>query len=138
MVQNGIVKQIIKNMAEVEIQRSSACGESCASCGLCPGQLTVVSALNDADAKIGDSVIIDMSDKKVLGAALLVYIVPVLMLFGGYFAGYAIFGGETAAVAAGFTVMAAAFMIIILFDKRLRAKYTPRIVRIEGKSDDRI
>lgn len=138
MVQNGIVKQISKNTAEVEIQRSSACGEACASCGLCPGQRTVVSALNEAGAKIGDSVIIDMSGKKVLGAALLVYIVPVLMLFCGYFAGYAVFGSETAAVAVGFAVMAAMFLTVILFDKRLRAKYTPRIVRIEGKVDDRI
>ena len=72
MLQTGLVKETRTSAAEVEITRSSACGESCASCGLCPGQTTRVFALNDANAAVGDTVVMEMSDKKVLGAAFLV------------------------------------------------------------------
>ena len=130
MLQNGIVKKIKDNMAEVEIQRSSACGESCASCGLCPGQTAVVTASNDIHATVGDRVTIDMADKKVLGAAFLVYIVPLIALIAGYFIGYAAFKSELPSVGIGFLLMAVTFGIIILCDKKLKKRYTPRIVSI--------
>lgn len=136
MLQNGIVKKRNINTAEVEIQRGSACGESCASCGLCPGQTTVVKAVNDTNAAEGDTVILDLANKKVLGAAFLVYIVPLILLFIGYFIGYAIFKSELGGIGIGFGMMAVAFLVIILLDRRLKAKYTPRIVRVEGKSNE--
>ncbi|MBQ6558086.1 MAG: SoxR reducing system RseC family protein [Clostridia bacterium] len=135
MYQKGIIKKTVKNIADVEIQRSTACGESCASCGLCPGQTAVVKADNAIGAKSGDTVIIDMADQKVLGAAFLVYIVPVVVLIIGYFIGYAIFKTEIYGAVTGFILMAVTFVIIMMFDKRLKNKYTPRIVSIEGNND---
>ena len=130
MLQNGIVKQITKKMADVEIQRGTACGESCASCGLCPGQTTVISAANDAGAAVGDKVIIDLADKKVLGAAFLVYIVPLIALFAGYFLCYAVTKNELLSALCGFLLLAVTFGIIILCDRKLKKRYTPKIVRI--------
>ena len=130
MLQNGIVKKLHISTAEVEIKRSTACGESCASCGLCAGQTSVVTVSNELGAAVGDSVIIDMADKKVLGAAFLVYIVPLIALIAGYFIGYAIFKSELPSVSVGFAVMAAVFLIIVLCDKRLKKKYTPKITQI--------
>lgn len=130
MLQNGIVKKLHTNTAEVEIHRSAACGESCAACGLCPGKTAVVAAANEIRAAVGDSVMIDMSDKKVLGAAFLVYIVPLIALIAGYFIGYAVFKSELPSVGIAFALMAVTFGIIILCDKRLKKRYTPRIVSI--------
>lgn len=116
--------------AEVEITRSSACGENCTSCGLCPGQTVRVFAVNSAGAKTGDTVIIDMADKKVLSAAFLVYIVPVIMLIAGYFISDALFHSEGLAILTGFIFLAVTFVILIYADKKLKRRYTPRIVNI--------
>ncbi len=130
MLQRGVIEGIDRDMAKVKITRSSACGENCASCGLCPGRSAVVEAVNDACADIGDTVIISMSDKKVLTAAFLVYIVPLFALVAGYFAGEALFKNETAAASSGLLVMAVTFGAIIRFDKKLKRRYTPRVVDI--------
>ncbi len=136
MIQTGIVKEISKNTAQVEIKRSSACGESCASCGLCPGQRAIVNAANTMGVHVGDTVMIDMADKRVLSAAFLVYIVPIIAIIAGYFTGEAVFGGEEYAILAGFVFFAAAFAVIICTDKRRKEKYTPRIVEIKESEHD--
>lgn len=145
MLQTGIIKKLHHSgerlpaatkgkmsytTAEVEITRSSACGESCASCKLCPGQTAIVEAVNDINADTGDTVIIDMADTKVLGAAFLVYIVPLVMLIAGYFLGCAVFNGESAGIITGFLFMAVTFAVIIRIDRKIKRKYTPHIVRI--------
>ena len=135
MLQRGIVTGISGKSAEIEITRSSSCGESCASCGLCPGLTARVSASNDIGAALGDTVTIDMADKKILGAAALVYIVPVAVLIIGYFIAYAISHSELISAAAGFVFMALTFAVLILSDKRLKRRYTPRITRIIPKED---
>ncbi len=133
MRQTGIVKKVQSSRAlsaEVEITRSSACGESCASCGLCPGRNAVVEAENSIGAKCGDTVTIDMADKKILGAAFMVYIAPLIMMVIGYFAGNAVFGNETAAVISGFALLLMTFAVLICADKKIKRRYTPRITEI--------
>lgn len=133
MQQTGIVKGLHhdrSNRADVEITRSTACGDNCASCGLCPGQKTLVTALNDANAAVGDTVIINLSDKKVLVAAFLVYIVPLIMLIIGYFISYAVSGTEIISIVSGFCLMAVTFPVIMLIDRAMKSHYTPRIIRI--------
>ena len=130
MLQTGIVKEITRDTAIVMIERSSSCGESCASCGLCPGQKAEVKALNEAGANVSDTVIISMADKKVLGAAFLVYIVPLIALIAGYFIGDAIFHKEALAILTGFFLTALFFCVIIFADRKINNRYTPKIVRI--------
>lgn len=116
--------------AEVEITRSSSCGDNCASCGLCPGQTSRVFAINDANAAVGDEVMIEMSDKKVLGAAFLVYIVPIITLIIGYFISHAIFNSEALAILTGFLFMVITLIVIMRIDRKNKRRYTPRIVRV--------
>ena len=84
MTQSAIVKRILGNgYAEVHVERISACGKSCASCGSGCGDKRIISvdALNIAKAKPGDRVIIESKTKGILGAAMLVYFVPMLFFF---------------------------------------------------------
>lgn len=136
MLQTGIVKKLNSSEAEVEITRSSACGENCASCGLCPGQTARVFAINDINACVGDRVSIEMSDKNVLGAAFLVYIVPIIALITGYLLSDTIFKNEPLGVLTGIIFMAVSFIIIIRIDRKSKRKFTPRIVQIitEGET----
>lgn len=133
MRQTGIVRQTFTKhipMARVEITRSSACGDNCASCGLCPGRSATVEAENRQGAITGDTVIIDMADKKVLGAAFLVYIVPLIALIAGYFAANAVFGSEALGIIFGFALMLLTFALLMLADKRIKHCYTPHITQI--------
>ena len=87
MTQSAIVKRILGNgYAEVHVERISACGHSCASCGsgCADKRIIAVNAMNLAKAKPGDRVIIESTTKGILGAAMLVYFVPILFFFFAY------------------------------------------------------
>lgn len=70
---------------EVTVTRRSACGHDCESCGGCGGQAVnlVVYAGSDIPLALGDQVEI-YSDNRVLGAAALVYLGPVVLFLLGY------------------------------------------------------
>ena len=87
MTQSAIVKRILGDgYAEVHVERESACGKSCASCGggCADKQIISVRAANLVRAKPGDRVIIESATSGILGAAMLVYFVPILFFFGSY------------------------------------------------------
>ena len=130
MVQTGLIKKLHGNIADVEIHRSTACGDNCASCGLCSGRTSIVKAANAAGAAEGDTVLIDMADKKVLGAAFLVYIVPLVLLVAGYFIGNALFMTEPGGIITGFLLMLLSFLPIVFIDRRSRQRYLPKITEI--------
>ena len=130
MVQTGIVKATRGDIADVEINRSTACGDNCASCGLCSGRTAIVKAANKINASDGDTVLIQMADKTVLGTAFLVYIIPLILLVCGYFAGHAVGGTEMSGIITGFLLMALSFPPIIYLDRRKRQSYLPEVTEI--------
>lgn len=133
MRQTGIVEEVRGNTATVKIIRSSACGENCASCGLCQNKEMLAEAKNTANAAAGDTVIIETADNRVMGAAFLAYILPLIAMLAGYFLGAV--KSETAGIIASFIFLAAAFAAVILTDKKRRQKYLPQII---GKAGEEI
>jgi len=82
-----VVRMIGQDMAEVVTVRQSACAHNCAECAGCgtqPASITV-KAQCPFDVSAGDKVEI-YSDNRVLGYAALVYLVPLVLFLGGYFA----------------------------------------------------
>ncbi len=87
MTQSAIVKRILGNgYAEVHVEREAACGKSCASCagGCADKQIISVNARNLVQARPGQRVVIESSTKGILGAAMLVYFVPIMFFFLAY------------------------------------------------------
>lgn len=110
MTQSAIVKRILGDgYAEVHVERISACGKSCASCGGGCAEKKIISvrAANLAKAKPGDRVVIESATKGILGAAMLVYMVPILFFFAAYVLSAALKLPETA----GIVISVAAFML---------------------------
>lgn len=70
---------------ELTIVRQTACGHSCDGCGQCAGkvQKMVIRAGSDIPVALGDQVEV-YSDNRVLGAAALVYGLPVVLFLLGY------------------------------------------------------
>lgn len=99
--------------AEVFCRRETACGHACTDCGMCPGAEMAVRARNPLGAAPGDSVWVETETGPVLGAAAVVYLVPLALLA----AGYGLLGGWGAA--GGFALgLAPAFLL----DRRLAQK----------------
>ena len=136
MEQTGIVEECVDGMAKVKITRSSACGDSCAACGMCPGRETVIEAKNTCGAAKGDTVLLNMSSGKVLNAAFLAYIVPVILLVLGCVTGDYIFKSENVGILSGFFLMAVSFIAMHMLDKRLKSRYSPTISGIVKKCAD--
>jgi sigma-E factor negative regulatory protein RseC len=87
MTQNAVVTKIVNSTtAEVTVLRGTACGGNCSSCGgTCnyKNQINTL-ALNKIAAAVGDKVTVESRTSKVLGAAVLVYILPLVLFFVGY------------------------------------------------------
>lgn len=101
--------------ATVRVARENACGD----CGKCktgcanPREMVYVLAKNPIGAEPGDEVVVTASTRQVLSLAALVYLLPVLLLLGGW-----VWLGWPAGVI-GVAVSAAA---IVLAGRRLKHK----------------
>lgn len=86
MTQNAVVTKLIsRHVAEVEVERGTACGGTCESCEACVFQSRIrAEALNKVSALPGQKVVIESKTSDVLGAAALLYLVPFVLLFLGY------------------------------------------------------
>lgn len=125
MTQIATVKRLVgADKAEVQVCRSSACGHDCKSCGGCgPETMTQVTAIaeNEPGARVGDTVCIESESRKVLGLAAVLYLLPIALLFVGYFIASCLLGqGEGAGLAVGLGFMAVGFAVNWLVDRRLR------------------
>ena len=118
MTQSAVVKRIIdENTAEVEVTRGTACGGNCASCGgTCSFRNKLrISCGNPIGAAVGEHVTIASQTRRILGAAVLVYILPLVTFLLAYFVGAAIFSQEGSRVLvslAGFALGVAAVVVL--------------------------
>lgn len=125
MTQIATVERILDaDHAEISVPRKSACGhdcEECAGCGV-SGAAVKARAMNPIGAQPGQKVVVESSTKKMLRIVVLVYLIPVVLFFVGYFAAMAV----TASVAVQYTAAAVGFVLdiagAILYDRRLRAR----------------
>lgn len=127
----GTVVSLQENIATVSVRRVSACGENCAHCkGACESTATVAEAENTAGAEVGDMVKIESDSGAVIKAAVVLYIVPVLVTIVAAVALYSAgIGGVLSGVASAVAFFAS-FFVIKRFEKRLTPKlYITKIIR---------
>ena len=126
MIQTAKVTRLLNNgTAEVAVKRQSACGHDCSKCGGGCRELVVSStvsvvAANPVRAMPGDMVRVESSTGGILKAAVVVYLVPFILFFLGYFicAAAQLGGGVSAAVGGiGFAV---GVLLAVLLDRQVR------------------
>lgn len=102
-----VIRITPKGCAQVRVRRASACAgaHNCGSCDHCSmmenAPEIVVEAENSCGAQVGDTVVVESSTRKVLGAAALLYLLPVLLFFLGYALGNGLNWPESGAIALG-------------------------------------
>ena len=127
MQQTAQVTRILsEGRAEVKVHRTSACASahncgSCDHCSLMENAPEVgVEADNLCGARAGDTVTVESATSRVLGAAVLVYIVPFALFFGGYLCGGAFHYPESISIALGGVGFAAGLAAALGLDRYYR------------------
>lgn len=136
MTQIAMVKRLVgTDQAEILVRRASACGHDCRSCGGCgPDTMTRVTVVaeNEIGARPGDIVRVESESRKVLGLAAALYLVPLVLLFVGYFiASGPLRLAEGASLIVGLGFMAAGLALNWLLDRRLRSNQGVRFRIVE-------
>ena len=120
MTQDAIVYKCLPNdMAEVVVTRTTACGSNCGNCESCIFQSELKTlAKNSIAARPGQKVIIESKSSKIYKAAMLVYILPLILMVLGYALGAALSTGEGLGIALGFAGLIAGAALIVLSERR--------------------
>lgn len=133
MDRTGIVVDQMGAFSKVKLLRHTACG-NCGACQLGDDQKDIMLvARNNVNANVGDMVEVSMATGGVLSAAFIMYVIPLVGLFVGLMLGQFLFSGNDGLVAlVGVLIMALAFFIIKLNDKKFlkNEKYTAQILTI--------
>ncbi len=138
--EQGIVKRTIGTKAWVVTTRSEMC-EACASQGACKvlggGKQMEVEAINAAQAKPGDQVLLTLENQSLMKLSFLVYMFPILALIAGAALGqkvgsYFSINRELASFGVGAIAFGLAFLIVRKKDKKLEqtGAIIPRVARI--------
>ncbi len=140
MTQYAIIKKLTgPEKAEVEVLRGTACGDDCGRCEGCHYASKIrVEARNAIGASVGDRVEIETATSRVLGAAVLVYVVPFVLFFIGYaIAALALKLEEVPAMLVSFAFFAVGFVVVVLVGRRHRKNpITYEITNIIGCGAD--
>lgn len=139
MTQVARIKSIQANgMAEVAVQRQSACAHKCSDCAGCDKMVqmadTVVIAENKLHAQKGDLVLVESESKKILTAAMIVYIFPFFLFFVFYFVGQRWSNGkEYLPILLAFLGFALGIVFAIFWDRREKKENNLRFRIVEIK-----
>ena len=130
MTQTGTVERRLEGgLVLLSVARQTACGhdcENCAGCGVQAGRLEV-RAVDRVGVSPGDRVEVRSDNRKLLGMAALVYLLPVAMFLAGYLLGDVLAragGGYSAPVHWVVTAGAVILGVVpaVLYDRRTRRR----------------
>lgn len=124
MTQDAVVTKLLSDeTAEVAVTRGTACGGNCGSCESCMFQSELrVQARNLIHAKPGQQVTIESKSSRIFGAAILVYVMPLLFFLGGYTLA-AVFGAmEGIRILISFIALLASACVLVLTQRMKKRK----------------
>lgn len=129
MTQNGIVTKLLgEGLAQVAVTRTTACGGRCGGCEACVyDSRLLVEAENVICARPGERVELESETSRMVGAALLVYMLPILLFFAGYAAGALLGAAEGVCVILSLAGVVIGGALAVFFGRR-RGKIRFRIV----------
>lgn len=128
----GTVKKTENGFAYIEMELNASC-RSCSNKGVCmagdkPAQLKIE---NSIGLRENDIVEIDLPPQTKLSAGFLVFILPVILMFAGYYISFSISSVDTAGIIGAVTGLAAGVLIVIMINRMIsRTRYfKPRSIR---------
>lgn len=126
MIQTATVKEVLGHgRAMIEVRRQSACGHDCSKCGggcseLMAKSTVTAMAENLCRADVGDTVQVESDSRQILGIAAIVYFVPLITFFLGYFLGAGLALSEGGAIAVGGLGFALGLIPALLMNRKVK------------------
>ena len=121
MTQTGVVTKLLdKGFAQVAVERVTAC-HHCSGCGECVyGKQIYVEAQNKIYAKPGERVVLESATKTIMQVTLLIYMLPLALLFIGYAVGALMHVDQQTCVITSAVGFAIGAMIAVELGKRFK------------------
>ncbi|MCR8914936.1 sigma E positive regulator RseC/MucC [Marinobacter panjinensis] len=145
ITETGKVVALSGNRVWVQTIRTSAC-ESCSArngcgqralAGVSGGRANQVLVTNSMGARVGDEVTVAIDESALLGASLLVYALPLVLLVLGAVAGHQLSGGLDAVAMLGAALgMAVGFVVARRVGSNPARDYEPRLVKVRQALSD--
>ena len=129
------VREVFDNgTAQVICIRESACSGDCHKCSGCGAakEAILLTAENPIGAGVGDLVSIQSETGPVLKAAVVLYMMPLVLFFAGYALGAAL---DLSGALTGSLTFVLSIVLIVLYDRRM-AKKEDTIYTITGYAAD--
>jgi sigma-E factor negative regulatory protein RseC len=106
-------------VAKVAVKRKSACSGDCHTCHGCPhpDEIVMVDADNFVGAQKGDDVVIRSDTGRVLKLAAMLYLMPMVLFFLGYFLTP---GGEGARLSVGGVAFVVGILICVYVSRSMK------------------
>lgn len=116
MTQEAVITKLLPdNMAEVVVTRGTACGSNCGNCESCIYDTKVKAvAKNPIGAVRGEKVVISSKTSFVFGAAMLVYVMPLVLFLLGFAIAHILGGSEGICVLTSFIGLILGAVVIVL------------------------
>lgn len=124
MRQEAIITNVRDDgLAEVVVERQSLCGGNCSECSECKYENLMKSLVkNPIGAERGQRVYIDTPTKGVVKGALTIYVLPIIMLFIGYFVASLLSMSEGACIAFAFGGVLIGIAIAMVISRKMQSK----------------
>ncbi len=117
--QAQVIRIMSATTAKVAVKRKSACSGDCHTCHGCPhpDEIVMVEADNLVGAQKGDDVIVRSETGRVLKLAAMLYLMPMVLFFLGYFL---MPGGEGARLICGGLAFAAGILFCMYVSRWMK------------------
>ncbi|MBR5537135.1 MAG: SoxR reducing system RseC family protein [Clostridia bacterium] len=114
-----VIRIVSETVARVAVKRKSACSGDCHTCHGCPhpDEIVMVDADNFVGARKGDEVIVSSDTNRVLKLAAMLYLMPLVLFFLGYFL---MPGGENTRMAAGGIAFVAGILVCMYVSRSMK------------------
>ena len=117
--QAKVIRIVSDTVAKVAVNRKSACSGDCHTCHGCPhpDEIVMVDADNFVGAQKGDDVVIRSDTGRVLKLAAMLYLMPMVLFFLGYFLTP---GGEGARLSVGGVAFVVGILICVYVSRSMK------------------
>ncbi|GLI55727.1 hypothetical protein PM10SUCC1_12410 [Propionigenium maris DSM 9537] len=131
MINKGIVREVKGDIIKVHLYKESACAH-CSGCGNKEKMGSTFEFKCSEKVEVGNVITFEIEDKSLLNIAALVYLLPILLMIGGYFLGEFLGFTEGKRVLTSFMGLILSFAFIYTFDKVKGSKIIDQKIKLVG------